>query len=77
MRELDEVLEKLRSKYFERISRGEGSAHDSLIIKEMLPPDVRVARDAQDLLVECCVGKEDIRYKIFNVQLLWTVTLIV
>ena len=26
------------------------------IIKEMLPPDVRVARDAQDLLVECCVG---------------------
>ncbi|KAF8407880.1 hypothetical protein HHK36_007018 [Tetracentron sinense] len=27
------------------------------IIKEMLPPDVRVARDAQDLLVECCVEK--------------------
>ena len=27
------------------------------IIKEMLPPDVRVARDAQDLLIECCVGK--------------------
>jgi hypothetical protein len=27
------------------------------IIKEMLPPDVRVARDAQDLLVECCVGR--------------------
>ncbi|XP_010936787.1 protein Dr1 homolog isoform X1 [Elaeis guineensis] len=27
----------------------------SKIIKEMLPPDVRVARDAQDLLVECCV----------------------
>ncbi|GFZ07654.1 nuclear factor Y, subunit B12 [Actinidia rufa] len=26
------------------------------IIKEMLPPDVRVARDAQDLLIECCVG---------------------
>ncbi|KAJ7564114.1 hypothetical protein O6H91_02G002800 [Diphasiastrum complanatum] len=25
------------------------------IIKEMLPPDVRVARDAQDLLVDCCV----------------------
>ncbi|KAL3690704.1 hypothetical protein R1sor_004355 [Riccia sorocarpa] len=25
------------------------------IIKEMLPPDVRVAKDAQDLLVECCV----------------------
>ncbi|PIA39514.1 hypothetical protein AQUCO_02600163v1 [Aquilegia coerulea] len=25
------------------------------IIKEMLPPEVRVARDAQDLLVECCV----------------------
>lgn len=28
------------------------------IIKEMLPPDVRVARDAQDLLIECCVGKK-------------------
>ncbi|KAL5725949.1 Down-regulator of transcription 1 [Ranunculus cassubicifolius] len=25
------------------------------IIKEMLPRDVRVARDAQDLIVECCV----------------------
>ncbi|XP_062157934.1 uncharacterized protein LOC133865527 [Alnus glutinosa] len=25
------------------------------IIKEMLPPDVRDARDAQDLLIECCV----------------------
>ncbi|CAN8252060.1 unnamed protein product [Cochlearia groenlandica] len=25
------------------------------IIKEMLPPDVRVARDAQDLLIDCCV----------------------
>ncbi|KAF5792598.1 putative transcription factor Hap3/NF-YB family [Helianthus annuus] len=25
------------------------------IIKEMLPPDVRVARDTQDLLIECCV----------------------
>ncbi|KAF7838595.1 protein Dr1-like protein isoform X1 [Senna tora] len=25
------------------------------IIKEMLPRDVRVARDAQDLLIECCV----------------------
>lgn len=23
----------------------------------MLPPDVRVARDAQDLLIECCVGE--------------------
>lgn len=31
------------------------------IIKEMLPPDVRVARDAQDLLIECCVG-ETIQY---------------
>lgn len=30
------------------------------IIKEMLPPDVRVARDAQDLLIECCVGKDHI-----------------
>ncbi|KAL4559373.1 hypothetical protein LXL04_031511 [Taraxacum kok-saghyz] len=27
------------------------------IIKEMLPPDVRVARDTQDLLIECCVGE--------------------
>ncbi|KAK6773621.1 hypothetical protein RDI58_028859 [Solanum bulbocastanum] len=26
------------------------------IIKEMLPPDVRVARDTQDLLIDCCVG---------------------
>ncbi|XP_074317302.1 protein Dr1 homolog isoform X2 [Silene latifolia] len=25
------------------------------IIKEMLPGEVRVARDAQDLLIECCV----------------------
>uniref|UniRef100_A0A251UZ60 Putative histone-fold protein n=1 Tax=Helianthus annuus TaxID=4232 RepID=A0A251UZ60_HELAN len=25
------------------------------IIKEMLPPDVRVARDTQDLLIDCCV----------------------
>ncbi|GER42563.1 nuclear factor Y, partial [Striga asiatica] len=25
------------------------------IIKEMLPPDVGVARDTQDLLIECCV----------------------
>ncbi|CAL0320052.1 unnamed protein product [Lupinus luteus] len=25
------------------------------IIKEMLPPDVRVARDTQDILIECCV----------------------
>lgn len=38
------------------------------IIKEMLPADVRVARDAQDLLVECCVGKaytNDIHYITF------------
>jgi hypothetical protein len=27
------------------------------IIKEMLPPDVNVARDTQDLLIECCVGQ--------------------
>ncbi|KAJ0770141.1 putative transcription factor Hap3/NF-YB family [Helianthus annuus] len=27
------------------------------IIKEMLPPDVRVARDTQDLLIDCCVCK--------------------
>lgn len=32
------------------------SATMTKIIKEMLPPDVRVARDAQDLLIECCVG---------------------
>ncbi|XP_076892131.1 protein Dr1 homolog [Bidens hawaiensis] len=25
------------------------------IVKEMLPPDVRVARDTQDLLIDCCV----------------------
>ncbi|KAJ8536363.1 hypothetical protein K7X08_034764 [Anisodus acutangulus] len=31
------------------------SATMTKIIKEMLPPDVRVARDAQDLLIECCV----------------------
>ncbi|XP_021744253.1 protein Dr1 homolog isoform X2 [Chenopodium quinoa] len=30
------------------------------IIKEMLPPDVRVARDAQDLLIECCVESNDV-----------------
>lgn len=34
------------------------SATMTKIIKEMLPPDVRVARDAQDLLIECCVGKD-------------------
>ncbi|KAK9291708.1 hypothetical protein L1049_019657 [Liquidambar formosana] len=31
------------------------------IIKEMLPPDVRVARDAQDLLIECCVGEKIVK----------------
>ncbi|KAK9105532.1 hypothetical protein Scep_022376 [Stephania cephalantha] len=31
MRDRDEVLEKLWSKYFERISRGERSGHDSLV----------------------------------------------
>ncbi|KAL0680710.1 hypothetical protein Bca4012_047557 [Brassica carinata] len=31
------------------------------IIKEMLPADVRVARDAQDLLIECCVADLIIR----------------
>ncbi|XP_012092934.1 protein Dr1 homolog isoform X3 [Jatropha curcas] len=30
------------------------------IIKEMLPPDVRVARDAQDLLIECCVESNEV-----------------
>ena len=32
------------------------------IIKEMLPPDVRVARDTQDLLIECCVGEMFIKH---------------
>lgn len=27
----------------------------------MLPPDVRVARDAQDLIIECCVGMQCFR----------------
>ncbi|KAK6276044.1 hypothetical protein POUND7_005753 [Theobroma cacao] len=31
------------------------------IIKEMLPPDVRVARDAQDLLIECCNSIDSIK----------------
>ncbi|KAL5725950.1 Down-regulator of transcription 1 [Ranunculus cassubicifolius] len=30
------------------------------IIKEMLPRDVRVARDAQDLIVECCVESNEV-----------------
>ena len=34
------------------------SATMTKIIKEMLPPDVRVARDTQDLLIECCVGQD-------------------
>ncbi|KAF6160869.1 hypothetical protein GIB67_041923 [Kingdonia uniflora] len=33
------------------------SATMTKIIKEMLPPDVCVARDAQGLLVECCVSE--------------------
>lgn len=36
------------------------------IIKEMLPPDVRVARDAQDLLIECCVGECEV-YVVSNI----------
>lgn len=36
------------------------------IIKEMLPPDVRVARDAQDLLIECCVGEIIVEISIFH-----------
>lgn len=44
------------------------SATMTKIIKEMLPPDVRVARDAQDLLIECCVG-EEIRGEILYVYL--------
>lgn len=35
------------------------------IIKEMLPPDVRVARDAQDLLIECCVGELYLKFSSF------------
>lgn len=38
------------------------------IIKEMLPPDVRVARDAQDLLVECCVGKTSECYTVYTTR---------
>ncbi|KAM0039521.1 putative transcription factor Hap3/NF-YB family [Helianthus debilis subsp. tardiflorus] len=30
------------------------------IIKEMLPPDVRVARDTQDLLIDCCVESNEV-----------------
>jgi hypothetical protein len=29
------------------------------IMKDMLPPDVSIARDAQDLLIECCVGEKN------------------
>lgn len=32
----------------------------------MLPPDVRVARDAQDLLIECCVGECEV-YVVSNI----------
>lgn len=35
------------------------------IIKEMLPPDVRVARDAQDLLIECCVGENILPFSLY------------
>lgn len=35
------------------------------IIKEMLPPDVRVARDAQDLLIECCVGENVLPFSLY------------
>ena len=47
------------------------------IIKEMLPPDVRVARDAQDLLVECCVGKNAriiFQFHVFASTNAWTNT---
>ena len=40
------------------------------IIKEMLPPDVRVARDAQDLLIECCVGKNFLTFGDFITTML-------
>lgn len=39
------------------------------IIKEMLPPDVRVARDAQDLLIECCVGIKIYRLLLVTIYL--------
>jgi hypothetical protein len=29
------------------------------IIKDMLPLDVRIARDAQDHLIGCCVGEKN------------------
>jgi hypothetical protein len=29
------------------------------IMKDMLPPDVSIARDAQDLLIEGCVGEKN------------------
>jgi len=42
------------------------------IIKEMLPPDVRVARDAQDLLIECCVGQNFIIINDNFVSMIWS-----
>lgn len=45
------------------------SATMTKIIKEMLPPDVRVARDTQDLLIECCVGEFFIMYCYYYVDL--------
>lgn len=42
------------------------SATMTKIIKEMLPADVRVARDAQDLLIECCVGKLIMKFHDFH-----------
>ncbi|KAK9105529.1 hypothetical protein Scep_022373 [Stephania cephalantha] len=51
MRERDEVLEKLWSKYFERISRGERSAHDSLKSK-IQAKEIRFHIDVIKLLSE-------------------------
>lgn len=45
------------------------------IIKEMLPPDVRVARDTQDLLIECCVG-EYIRSNFYCLDVILSYSLI-
>ena len=45
------------------------SATMTKIIKEMLPPDVRVARDAQDLLIECCVGIKIYRLLLVTIYL--------
>ena len=49
---------ELNAKQYVMFSCDDVSATMTKIIKEMLPADVRVARDAQDLLIECCVGNK-------------------